>query len=67
MRLFQLLKMDTLGIALIVGGAAFLCSGLFFLLPAERRASSSQQSVQESLDEIEGYLRQLRKQRGDPG
>lgn len=59
--------MDILGIVLIVGGAALLCGGLFFLLPAERGATSSRKSVQESLDEIEGYLRQIRKERGDPG
>jgi hypothetical protein len=33
--------MDALGVSLIVGGAAFVCSGLIFLLPAERRLFAS--------------------------
>jgi hypothetical protein len=51
--------MHTLGISLIVGGAAFVCSGLVFLLPAERKVFASEKSVEESLQEIEGYLRQM--------
>ncbi|WP_426413308.1 hypothetical protein [Bradyrhizobium ganzhouense] len=62
---FSAVKMDTLGITLIVVGAGFLCGGLFFLLPAEGRATSSQKSVEESLEEIEAYLRRIRKERGD--
>jgi hypothetical protein len=57
--------MDALGIALIIGGVALVCSGLIFLLPTERKASVSEKSVQENLDEIEGHLRQMRGDRGD--
>ncbi len=58
--------MDTLGLVLIVAGAAFLCSGLIFLLPTERRVSSSRRSTEENLDEIESYLQQMREEHGDP-
>jgi len=57
--------MDTLGLALIVGGAAFVCSGLVFLLPSERRASELEKSVQENLDEVDGYLQRMRRERSD--
>jgi hypothetical protein len=57
--------MDILGIAMIIGGAALVCSGLMFLLPTERNISASERSVRESLDEIEGYLEQMRSDRGD--
>jgi len=48
--------MDNLGLALIVCGAAFPCSGLIFLLPTGR--ISSQQSFDENVDEIDDCLRQ---------
>ncbi len=57
--------MDTLGLALIVAGAAFLCSSLIFLLPTERKVSSSRRSTEENLDEIESYLQRMREERGD--
>jgi hypothetical protein len=57
--------MDTLGLALIVGGAAFVCSGLVFLFPSERRASELEKSVQENLDEVDGYLQRMRRERSD--
>jgi hypothetical protein len=57
--------MDILGTALIVGGAAFVCSGLIFLLPTERKVSEAEKSVQESLGEIDRYLQQMRRDRGD--
>ncbi len=58
--------MDTLGLALIVAGAALLCSSLIFLLPTERKISSSRRSAEENLDEIESHLRQMREERSDP-
>jgi hypothetical protein len=57
--------MDTLGFSLIVGGMAFLCSGMVFLLPTEREISSQKKSVQISQKQIEFYLRQMRNQRGE--
>ncbi|MGB8603659.1 hypothetical protein [Bradyrhizobium sp.] len=41
--------MNTIGIAMIVGGMAFLFSGLIFLLPTERKLSSSNEE-QERID-----------------
>ena len=41
--------MNTIGIAMIVGGMAFLFSGLIFLLPTERKLSSSNEK-QERVD-----------------
>ena len=41
--------MDTIGVAMIVGGMAFLFSGLIFLLPTERKLPSSKKE-QELID-----------------
>ena len=57
--------MDTLGLALIVCGTASLCSGLIFLLPGHRGPVSSVQSVEQSIDEIDSYLQQMRGERGE--
>jgi hypothetical protein len=57
--------MDTLGVALLVGGMAFLFSGLIFLLPTERKLSSRMESFEETQQQIEYYLSQMRKQHGD--
>jgi hypothetical protein len=54
--------MDALGVSLLVGGTAFLCSGLVFLLPRERDLSSHRRSVEESQEQIEFYLGEIRKQ-----
>jgi hypothetical protein len=59
-------KMDNIGIALIVGGAASLCSGLIFLLPVERGSSSSPATIEQSINEIEAHLQRARRQLGDP-
>jgi len=56
---------DTIGVALIVGGAAFLCSGLIFLLPTGRKVSSTQASVEESREEVDRSLRETQRERGD--
>lgn len=55
--------MEALGLALIVGGAAFFCSGLIFLIP-ERRISADT-SFLENLDEIESNLQYSRNERGE--
>jgi hypothetical protein len=54
--------MNVLGVSLLVGGVAFLCSGLIFLLPTERKTSSHEKSVQENQEAIELYLQQIHKQ-----
>jgi hypothetical protein len=57
--------MDTLGVALLVGGMAFLFSGLLFLLPTEREISSRTESFDINQQQIEHYLSQMRKQRDE--
>jgi hypothetical protein len=57
--------MDAAGVALLVGGMAFLCSGLVFLLPTERKISSRTESFEASQQQIEYYLSEMRKQRGE--
>jgi hypothetical protein len=57
--------MDALGVSLLVGGTAFLFCGLVFLLPTERKLSSRQESVEESQQEIEFYLGEIRRQRNE--
>jgi Na+-transporting methylmalonyl-CoA/oxaloacetate decarboxylase gamma subunit len=57
--------MDTLGLALLVGGMAFLFSGLVFLLPTERKLSSRMESFEDSQRRTEYYLSQMRKQSGE--
>ena len=57
--------MRALGIALLVGGAAFLVSGLIFLVPARSARSARQKNVEEGREEIDRHLRDLRRERGD--
>jgi hypothetical protein len=57
--------MDSLGLALIVGGAAFVLSGLVFLLPGSRRRRKQQETIDESREQIESHLREMRRDRGD--
>jgi hypothetical protein len=57
--------MDTIGIALLVGGGAFLCSGLVFLLPTERKLSSRIEAFENDLQQIEDHLSQMQKERGE--
>jgi Na+-transporting methylmalonyl-CoA/oxaloacetate decarboxylase gamma subunit len=57
--------MDTLGVALLVGGMAFLFSCLVFLLPIERKLSSRMESFEDSQRRTEYYLSQMRKQSDD--
>lgn len=57
--------MNTLGLSMIVGGVAFLLSGLIFLLPIERRLSAGEQTFEESQKEIARHLEQMRSERGE--
>jgi hypothetical protein len=74
------MDLEPIGAALIVGGLAFLCSGLIFLLPAGRKVSSPQDSIEEnsieensieensieeSRDRVDRALRAARSERGD--
>ena len=60
-------KMNALGLAIVVGCAALVCSGLIFWLPTERRLCESKKSAQKNIEEIEGYIQQMRMEPGDPG
>jgi hypothetical protein len=57
--------MDSLGVALLVGGMAFLVSGLIFLIPTERKLSSSQETIEESLGRLGHHLDEMRRERGE--
>ena len=57
--------MNALGLSMIVGGVAFLFSGLIFLLPIERRLSARDQTFEESQKEIARHLEQMRSERGE--
>lgn len=57
--------MNALGLSMIVGGVAFLFSGLIFLLPIERRLSAGDQTFEESQKEIARHLEQMRSERGE--
>jgi len=57
--------MDALGLALIVGGAAFVISGLVFPLPGSRRLREQQETIEESREQIDSHLRAMRRDHGD--
>ena len=52
---------DTIGLALIVGGAAFVCCGVVFMLLVRRRRPT----VQENAEEMDRGLMQARRERAD--
>jgi hypothetical protein len=60
-RFFWDFLMTALGLSMIVGGMAFLLSGLIFLLPTGRKQSARNRSFEEARNEIEFYLDQMRK------
>jgi hypothetical protein len=55
--------MKAFGLSMIVGGMASLFSGLVFLLPIERKLSARERSFEETQEEIEYHLSQMRKAR----
>ena len=57
--------MDDVALALIVGGAAFVCSGLVFLLPSGRKRLRRGETLDESRNRVDQHLQELRRQRGD--
>ena len=57
--------MSSMGLALVVGGVAFLVSGLIFLLPQPRLRSGRRETIQERRDRIDADLRAKRRERGD--
>jgi hypothetical protein len=62
--------MEAAGTALIVGGMAFLFSGLIFLIPVRGRNRESEQvfpaePFEGRLDQVERHLRDMRRTRGE--
>jgi hypothetical protein len=57
--------MGTVGMALVVGGTALLCSGLIFLIPVRSRRPEPLESFEDSQERIEQYLREMRRRRGE--
>jgi hypothetical protein len=57
--------MRVLGVSLIVLGAAFLFSGLVFLLPVGNKRTAPRKSFEHSQKRTEYYLQQMRNERGD--
>jgi hypothetical protein len=55
--------MSFLGLALIVGGAVLLVSGLIFLLPTHHKQMAQKESVRESLGRIHHYVHEMRRDR----
>ena len=59
------MKMNPLGLALLIGGAALVVSGLVFLLPVRRKQIEQDETFQESIDRIDHHLQEMRRERGD--
>jgi len=57
------LETNSLGLALIVCGAAFVCSGLVFLLPVGGTAGARERSFEDNIEEIDGHLVQMQNER----
>jgi hypothetical protein len=55
--------MDQLALSLIVGGAALVCSGLVFLLPSGSKRHKREESIDESRDNVDLHLQELRRRR----
>lgn len=56
--------MDALGLALVVGGFAFLVSGLIFLVPTGRKRPTPPEAGSNP-EQVDRYLRETRRGRGD--
>ena len=57
--------MDHVALALIIGGAALVCSGLVFLLPSGRKRLRRGETIDESRARVDQHLKELRRLRGD--
>jgi hypothetical protein len=68
---FLIFYMGTVGMAVVVGGTALLCSGLIFLIcsglifliPVRGRHPATLESFEDSQERIEQYLREMRSNR----
>jgi hypothetical protein len=59
------IEMNALGLALLVGGAALVVSGLVFLLPIRRKQLQQRETFQEGIERIDHHLQEMRRERGD--
>jgi hypothetical protein len=57
--------MGNVGMALVVGGMALLCSGLIFLLPFQGRRELRQEPFEESQQRLHDYLQEMIKRGED--
>jgi hypothetical protein len=57
--------MDTLGIALVVGGIAFLLSGLIFLIPVRGGSPAQEAPFEDNREHVERHLSENRRNRGE--
>jgi len=57
--------MDNVGIALVVGGTAFLFSGLIFLIPVRGGSPAQEVAFEDSREHVERHLGENRRNRGE--
>jgi hypothetical protein len=57
--------MEALGWSLIAAGLALLVSGLIFVLPIRRNQSAQQENIEQTIEEIDDQLHEMRRERGD--
>jgi len=57
--------MEALGWSLIAAGLALLVSGLIFVLPIRRKQSAQQEDIEQTIEEIDDRLHEMRRERGD--
>jgi hypothetical protein len=54
-----------MGVAMVVGGLAFLFSGLIFLIPVRRNGSESEGPFGDRREQVERHLSDVRRTRGE--
>ena len=57
--------MEPVGIALVVGGTAFLFSGLIFLIPVRGSSPAQQAPSEDSREHVERHLGEHRRIHGE--
>ena len=63
--MFWDLVMDNVGIALVVGGTAYLFSGLIFLIPVRGSSPAQEVAFEDSREQVERHLSEDRRNRGE--
>jgi uncharacterized membrane-anchored protein len=62
---FEDFFVDSVGFAMIVGGAAFLFCGLIFLIPRAENRITSEAAFEEKRQQVEQQLSEKRRDRGE--